>query len=177
LDDGLNSGLITPEMLSELEIWKLLCDRLNWHGTTMDEITHHSFIRELIGVLVDDVLTVAESRLEKIQPQTPEDIQKQPVNIVGYSEHIGAMNKALKSFLFENMYYSFRVVRMKTRGQRFITQIFNTLLEDPLQLPKECQDDIEDRGLKRVITDYIASMTDRSAVLEYRRLFDPLMRP
>ncbi len=177
LDDGLNSGLITPEMLSELEIWKLLCDRLNWHGTTMDEITHHSFIRELIGVLVDDVLTVTESRLEKIQPQTPEDIQKQPENIVGYSEHVGTMNKALKSFLFENMYYSYRVVRMKTRGQRFLTQIFNTLLEDPQQLPKECQDDIEDRGLKRVITDYIASMTDRSAVLEYRRLFDPLMRP
>ncbi|MEP7292605.1 MAG: deoxyguanosinetriphosphate triphosphohydrolase, partial [Chloroflexota bacterium] len=77
----------------------------------------------------------------------------------------------------ENMYYSFRVVRMKTRAQRFITEIFNTLLEDPRQLPKECQDDIDQLGLKRVITDYIASMTDRSAVLEYRRLFDPLMRP
>ena len=132
---------------------------------------------ELVGVLVDDVLTVTNERLEKIQPRTPEDIRRQPENIVGYSERIGTMNKALKNFLFENMYYSPRVVRMKTRGQRFIEEIFNTMLGDPRQLPRECQADIEKLGEKRVIADYIASMTDRSAVLEYRRLFDPLMRP
>lgn len=177
LDDALNSGIITPEMLNELEIWNLLCDRMHWHGGEMDEITRHSFIRELVGLLVDDVLHVANEHLEKIQPRTPEDIRRQPENIVGYSEHVSAMNKALKSFLFENMYYSPRVVRMKTRGQRFIEQIFNTLLDDPRQLPRECQTDIETLGVKRVIADYIASMTDRSAVLEYRRLFDPLMRP
>jgi dGTPase len=177
LDDALNSGIITPEMLNDLEIWKLLCDRMNWHGGEMNEITRHGFIRELVGLLVDDVLHVTNDRLEQLQPRTPEDIRRQPENVVGYSEHIGTMNKALKSFLFENMYYSFRVVRMKTRAQRFIEQIFNTLLADPRQLPKECQADIEELGIKRVIADYIASMTDRSAVLEYRRLFDPLMRP
>lgn len=177
LDDALNSGIIQPEMLNELEIWKLLCERMDWHGGKMDEITRHSFIRELVGVLVDDVLSVTNERLEAIQARTPEDIRRQPQNIVGYSEHVGAMNKALKKFLFENMYYSPRVVRMKTRGQRFIEEIFNTLLADPRQLPRECQADIEKLGVKRVIADYIASMTDRSAVLEYRRLFDPLERP
>ncbi|MCC6801348.1 MAG: deoxyguanosinetriphosphate triphosphohydrolase [Anaerolineae bacterium] len=177
LDDGLNSGVITPDMLKDLDIWKLLCERQNWRGGVMDEITRHGFIRELVGILVDDVLQTTESRLEAIQPQTSQDIQKQSENVVGYSEQVGTMNRALKAFLFENMYYSFRVVRMKTRAQRFIEQIFNTLLEDPRQLPKECQADIENLGVKRVIADYIASMTDRSAVLEYRRLFDPLMRP
>jgi len=88
------------------------------------------------------------------------------------------MNKALKGFLYENMYYSFRVVRMKTRAQRFLEQIFKTMLDDTRQLPKECQSEINDQGhsVERVIADYIASMTDRSAVLEYRRLFDPTMR-
>ena len=58
-------------------------------------------------------------------------------------------------------------------------EIFNTLLEDSRQLPKECQIEIDDNGhsKERVIADYIASMTDRSAVLEYRRLFDPTVRP
>jgi dGTPase len=177
LDDGLNSGVITPDMLNDLDIWKLLCERQNWRGGAMDEITRHGFIRELVGLLVDDVLQTTEARLEAIQPKTPEDIQKQTENVVGYSEEVGTMNRALKAFLFENMYFSFRVVRMKTRAQRFIEQIFTTLLQDPRQLPKECQADIEDLGVKRVIADYIASMTDRSAVLEYRRLFDPLMRP
>ncbi|MEO8395930.1 MAG: HD domain-containing protein, partial [Chloroflexota bacterium] len=179
LDDGLNSGLITPDILNELEIWKLLCDRLDWHGGVMDEITLHSFIRELIGVLVDDMLKTTEARLEQIHPQSPADIQNQPENVVGFSEEIARMNKALKRFLYDNMYYSFRVVRMKTRAQRFIKQIFSTLLEDPRQLPKECQIEMDERGhhVERVIADYIASMTDRSAVLEYRRLFDPTVRP
>ncbi len=179
LDDGLNSGLIMPRDLEVLAIWKLLCERLDWHGEVMDEITRHSFIRELIGLLVNDVLKTTEARLESINPQSSEDIQRQSENVVGYGDETGTMNKALKAFLFENMYYSFRVVRMKKRAQRFIEQIFETLHEDPRQLPKECQIEMEEnhRSVERVIADYIASMTDRSAVLEYRRLFDPLMRP
>lgn len=177
LDDGITSGLITPRDLSQLDIWKLLCDRLNWRDGEMDEITLHAFIRELIGVLVDDMLATTEARLQALDPQMPEDIQRQPANVVGFSDEMARMNKALKRFLYDNMYYSFRVVRMKTRAQRFLKEIFNTLKEDPRQLPKECQAEIPNHSLVRVIADYIASMTDRSAVLEYRRLFDPLMKP
>ncbi len=177
LDDGLNSGLIMPADLKDLEIWQLLCERLNWHGEVMDELTRHIFIRDLIGVLVGDVLNYTELQLQRIQPQSPEDIQRQSENIVGYGPDVLRMTKALKVFLFANMYYSPRVVRMKKRAQRMIEQIFATLLEDPRQLPKESQVDAKDPRVKRVIADYIASMTDRSAVIEYRRLFDPLMRP
>jgi dGTPase len=177
LDDGLSSGLLMPGDLKDLEIWKLLCERLNWHGEIMDELTRHIFIRELIGIMVGDVLTTTEARLDRIDPQSPQDIERQPENIVGYSADVMRMTRELKAFLFANMYYSFRVVRMKTRAQRFLREIFETLLEDPRQLPKECQADLSNHALKRVIADYIASMTDRSAVIEYRRLFDPLMRP
>ncbi len=177
LDDGLNAGLLTPPDLQELEIWRLLCDRLNWHGDVMDELTRHIFIRELIGLLVDDVLQTTEARLERLQPKSSDDIQQQPENILTYSPGFAQMVKALNAFLFANMYYSFRVVRMKKRAQRIIEQIFDTLLEDPRQLPKELQNVMHERTVERVIADYIASMTDRSAVLEYRRLFDPLMRP
>ncbi len=177
LDDGLNAGLLLPTELNQLEIWRLLCDRLNWHGEVMDELTRHVFIRELIGLLVSDVLQTTEARLEQLQPQTAEDIERQPANIVVYSETMAAMVKPLKDFLFANMYYSFRVVRMKKRAQRIIEQVFETLLEDRRQLPPESLRETEERPIERVIADYIASMTDRSAVLEYRRLFDPLMRP
>lgn len=177
LDDGLNSGLITPPDLNGLAIWRLLCDRLNWHGEIMDELTRHIFIRELVGLLVDDVLQTTQAALERLQPQSSEDIQRLPANIIGYTAEMEAMVKDLKAFLFANMYYSFRVVRMKKRAQRIIQQVFETLLEDPRQLPKECQIEMQERPIERVIADYIASMTDRSAVLEYRRLFDPMMRP
>ncbi|MCC6801950.1 MAG: deoxyguanosinetriphosphate triphosphohydrolase [Anaerolineae bacterium] len=177
LDDGLNSGMIMPGELNELEIWQVLCDRLDWHGEVMNELTRHEFIRELIGLLVDDVLTTTQARLEKLDPQSSEDIQNQPENIIGYSPAVARMTAPLKSFLFANMYYSFRGVRMKKRAERFIEEMFATFLEDPRQLPKELQADIKGDNVKRVIADYIASMTDRSAVIEYRRLFDPMMRP
>lgn len=179
LDDGLNAGLIVPDELGELEIWRLLCDRLGWkrNPTQLDEITRHTFIRELVGLLVDDVLMTTSAQLEAVQPTSSQAVQEEPENLVCYSSPVLAMTKALKAFLYENMYYSFRVVRMKRRAERFIEQIFGTLIDDPRQLPKECQNDLQTYPLHRVVADYIASMTDRSALLEYRRLFDPLMRP
>mgnify|MGYP001427453207 CR=1 FL=1 len=177
LDDGLQSGLLKPRDLDALEIWRTLCDRLNWRGEIVDEVTRHVFIRELVGLLVDDVLQTTAVRLESLNPQSSDDIQRQPGNVVGYSDSIARMNRALKVFLYENMYYSFRVVRMKKRAERFIEQIFGTLLDDPRQLPPEQQQEIDRRGVHRVIADYIASMTDRSALLEYQHLFDPLTRP
>jgi dGTPase len=87
------------------------------------------------------------------------------------------MNRLLKDFLFQKMYYQFRVVRMAKRAERFIHEIFNSYVAEPRQLPDEYQRQAAHNDLYRVIADYIASMTDRGATLEYRRLFDPLMRP
>jgi dGTPase len=177
LDDGLNAGLLQPRELHELELWRVLCDRVEFKGEILDEITRHALIREMIGFLVADLVHTTEARLESLQPQSPMDIQQLPENIVGYSTAIADMNTALKRFLYVNMYYSFRVVRMKRRAARFIEQVYHTLVDDPRQLPPDCQREIGERDLHRVVADYIASMTDRSALLEYRRLFDPLMRP
>jgi dGTPase len=66
---------------------------------------------------------------------------------------------------------------MAKRAQRFLEEIFTSYIKEPRQLPKDLQAKIANEGKHRVVADYIASMTDRSALLEYRRLFDPLMRP
>ncbi len=177
LDDGLQSGLITPDQLAELEIWQQLCERIGWQGGTLDPITRHHFIRELVGMEVDDVLTETTRRLDELNPKSPEDIQHHHENVVTHSEAISALNRELKDFLFENMYRHFRVVRMQKRAEHFITAIFESHVQEPRLLPPEYQSHLENRDLHRVVADYIAGMTDRSALLEYRRLFDPLMRP
>jgi dGTPase len=177
LDDGLQAGLINPTDLNQLEIWRVLCDRLQWKGGAIDEVTRHTFIRELVGLMVDDVLETTSARLEDLKPNSSEDIQRQPENVVAFSDGVRVMSKALKAYLYENMYYSFRVVRMKKRAERFIEQIFVTLVDDPRQLPDDWRVFVDERGLHRVVADYIASMTDRSALLEYQHLFDPLTRP
>ncbi|RMF81797.1 MAG: deoxyguanosinetriphosphate triphosphohydrolase [Chloroflexi bacterium] len=177
LDDGLQSGLFSPDELASLEIWVILCQRLGWTGGRLDEVTRHAFIRELIGLQVADVLSATAERLEKLAPQSPRDIQNHPENLVKHSENLLALNRALKDFLYQNMYRQFRVVRMAKRAERFTEEIFKAYLDEPEQLPDEYQLRLEQEDTHRVVADYIASMTDRSAVLEYRRLYDPLMRP
>jgi len=176
LDDGFQSGLITAAQVRELEIWRYVCDRAG-ECDPLNEIQRHLFIRELIGFEVMDMLNATSARLEAIKPQSPEDIQRQPAAIVAHSDEFKAMNRALKDFLYANMYYHYRIVRMKQRAGRFLSDVFKSYVDEPRQLPNQYQALVPEHGLHRVVADYIASMTDRGALLEYRHLFDPLMRP
>lgn len=177
LDDGLQAGLISLEALNGLEIWRMVRDRVGWRGETLDEITRHWLIRELIGVQIDDVLDTTMKRLDTLKPHSVEDVQRHHEQIVSHSEEMKQRNRALKDFLYQNMYFHFRVIRMAKRAERFIAQIFESYIQEPRQLPQEYQAQLRDKNLHRVVADYIAAMTDRGALLEYRRLFDPLTRP
>jgi dGTPase len=177
LDDGLQAGLLFPDQLNELEIWRRLCDNMGWSGSVMDEVTRHRFIRELVGIFVDDVLEATLERISALNPTSAEDIQRHPANVVNYSDAMLQLNRALKVFLYENMYRHYRVVRMQVRAEHFISQLFASYTKEPRQLPTEYRAKVEKDGVHRVVADYIDSMTDRSAVLEYRQLYDPLMRP
>ncbi|MCS6834670.1 MAG: deoxyguanosinetriphosphate triphosphohydrolase [Anaerolineae bacterium] len=177
LDDGLLAGLLSLDQLQELRIWRLLQERLNWNSKTLDEVMRHRFIRELVGLLVDDVLQASSARLEALQPQSLEAIQAQPHDLIGYSDEVSAMNAELKAFLSEHMYHHHRIVRMALRAELFISRLYEGLLRDLRQLPMDYRRQVDDHGPQRTVADYIASMTDRSALLEYRHLFDPLMLP
>lgn len=176
LDDGLQSGLITPDDLSDLALWQELCDRLNWSGGKMDEVTRHRFIREQIGLQIDDVLQTSMKNLEAFNPQSPEDVQRHESVVISHSDSRKQSNRQLKDFLYSNMYYHFRVIRMAKRAEHFISEIFKSYLDEPRQLPDQYQKLLETDSKHRVVADYIASLTDRSALSEYRSLFDPLTR-
>ncbi|MEL6306491.1 MAG: deoxyguanosinetriphosphate triphosphohydrolase [Chloroflexota bacterium] len=177
LDDGLLAGLINTEQLKELDIWQMLCERLDWDGHILSEIDRHRFIRELVGIMVSDVLTTTTALITERNIKTPEDIIQQADNIVQYSPEQRARNRALKDFLYKNMYFHYRIARMKQRADHFLSRLFEAYVKSPNQLPPDFQVAIAERGEHRVVADYIASMTDRSALLEYRTLFDPMMRP
>jgi dGTPase len=177
LDDGLQAGLIRVEDLNALEIWREVRERTGWQGGVLDEITRHLLIRELIGMQVDDVLQATTSRLERLNAQSVDDIQVASEQTISHSNEMNLRNRALKDFLYKNMYAHFRVIRMAKRAEQFIESIFESYVSEPRQLPNEYQARVAHKDLRRVVADYIASMTDRSAVLEYRRLFDPLARP
>jgi dGTPase len=87
------------------------------------------------------------------------------------------MNDELKGFLYEQLYRHFRVARMSAKAHRYLEQLFEAYVKEPAQLPFEVQRRIERRGLHRAIADYLAGMTDRYALQEWQRLFDPFTRP
>ena len=85
-------------------------------------------------------------------------------------------NRELKDFLYRNLYRQPRVVRMAVKAERIISDLFAAYGSEPEMLPIEVQQRIETRGLERAICDYIAGMTDRYAIEEHMKLFDPATR-
>jgi dGTPase len=86
-------------------------------------------------------------------------------------------NRQMKDFLYANMYRHHRVVRMAVKAERIISDLFAAYQSEPSMLPKHVQDFIDMRGLERTICDYIAGMTDRFALQEHSKLFDPSTSP
>ncbi|MCE2471236.1 MAG: deoxyguanosinetriphosphate triphosphohydrolase, partial [Anaerolineae bacterium] len=83
----------------------------------------------------------------------------------------------LKDFLFHNMYRHFRNVRMQTRADHFLEALFASYVKQPLQLPDDYRAKLEEESAHRVVADYIANLTDRSALHEFQQLFDPITKP
>lgn len=177
LDDGLAAGLFVVEDLQSLALWRHVVDQSGWPGGRPDDVTRHLLIREWVGLQVDDVLNTTAQQITMLQPKSSLDVQCHSDSVVQHSAELQADNRSVKEFLFNNMYAHFRVVRMARRAEQFVTELFNSFERDPRQLPPEYQAQLKEKDAGRVAADYIASMTDRGALLEYRRLFDPLMKP
>ena len=178
LDDGLRSGLITPPDLAGLDLWELVRDSIDGHTDSLDELTRHRFIRRLIGVEVADLVQATHQRIEDAGANSVEALQRLDHNVIGWSTEMAARNKQLKRFLFDNMYRHYRVVRMQVKAENLLGALFKAYIAEPAQLPPEVQQRAEAKGdLHRAVCDYIAGMTDRFAVDEHAKLFDPYTLP
>lgn len=177
LDDGLRAGLLIPEQLDDLEIWRMLKDSIGWDGQHFSEQLRHRIIRRMLGIEIDDVIEATGRVLSQHDLPDSDALQSLPFNVAGHSDEINTLNRQLKGFLFQELYRHHRVVRMAVKAERFIRELFNTYLAEPDQLPPKVQQAVEHRGLHRAITDHVAGMTDRYALQEWQRLFDPFTRP
>ena len=177
LDDGLRSGMITPRSLEGIALWEILCDTFNWHGSTLDDMERHRMIRHQVGIMVTDMVEATDARLRESSVKSPLDIQKLKHNVIGYSEDMQRRNRELKDFLYSRLYRHYRVVRMQVKAERIILELFNAYKSEPAILPDHVQRFIQKRGLERTICDYIAGMTDRYAIEEYQKLFNPSEKP
>ena len=177
LDDGLRSTMITPHMLEGIALWEILRETYHWRGPALDDIERHRMIRQLVGIMVTDMVEATDKRLKESRAKSALDNQKLKHNVIGYSEEMQRRNRELKDFLYRNLYRNYRVVRMQVKAERLLTDLFTAYRAEPTMLPDHVQFFIEKRGLERTICDYIAGMTDRYAIEEHGKLFDPTIKP
>lgn len=177
LDDGLRSDMISPLTLEGITLWEILAESVGWHGPSLDELTRHRLIRRLIGMEVSDLVTATDQRLRESNPRSVEELQRLPYNLIGFSEDMYRRNRQLKDFLYANMYRHHRVVRMAVKAERILSDLFRAYESEPAMLPSHVQELVAERSLERTICDYIAGMTDRFAVEEHQKLFDPSIKP
>jgi dGTPase len=137
----------------------------------------HRIIRQLLELLVTDMLEATDARIKESRVKSPLEIQKLSYNVIGFNEDLQRHNRELKDFLYTRLYRHYRVMRMQVKAERTITNLFNAYLFEPLILPDHIQTWISSRGLERTICDYIAGMTDRFAIDEHERLYDPYLKP
>lgn len=173
LDDGLRSGMITPKMLAGITLWEILVESVGWRGDELDELNRHRMIRRLIGLEVSDLLESTNHTILENKIKSTSEIQELAHNVVQFSDDMYRRNRQLKDFLYTKLYRHYRVVRMANKAEVTISQLFEAYQSDPKMLPLHIQEMIDQYGLERTVCDYLASMTDRFAIEEHRKLFDP----
>ena len=177
IDDGLKSGYITLDMLGSISLWDQVSSGMRRkHPGIDDKRLMYQTISALIGLLISDLCTTISSNLERFGIASLDDLRRVNRPVVHFSEAVTAQNQELKRFLFEQLYRHHKVDKMRVKAELFITRLFDTYLRYPNLLPPKYRARFEAFGLQRVVCDYIAGMTDRFALDEYKRLFEPYER-
>jgi dGTPase len=176
IDDGLTSGMFTVDHIREVTLFRDAHEAVLAAKIADERIVQHEVIRRIIDRCARDLTdsTLAQIRAAKVA--SVGDVRKAGRRLVCYTPEMARHVRELKDYLYKNMYRHYRVVRMGDKAGRILRDLFASYVGEPLQLPPRFQERIPLDGVHRVVCDYIAGMTDRFALDEHRKLFDPLVR-
>jgi dGTPase len=181
VDDGLRSGLIEVEALNEVALFRKQYEIVRHDYPALPpRRTIHEVVRRLINCQVTDLVETSSTRLQQAAPPDIEAVRHHDGPLIAFSERMSEQNLELKRFLRTNLYRHYRVHRMTAKAARTITALFEAYIEDPRLMPDAAQQETTLRersggrdGRARAVADYIAGMTDRYAIAEYERTFNP----
>jgi len=175
LHDGLRAELFSTDELAELPLLDAcfaqvddLYPGLNYYRR------RHEALRRFFGLLVEDVIAEARTRLARLDPQSARDVRMAGRPMIRFSDGIREQVEVIRDFLFHRMYRAPGVVEMRAKVTQVIAELFPLFMARSELLPKQWRKDVEDArsqtDLARIVLDYIAGMTDRFAIEEHRRL-------
>ena len=181
VDDGLRSGLIQIEQLLDIRLFR---DQYDEVVARYKELNGRQLIYEIIRRMINrqvvDLVETSELALKTHAPADINAVRQHETTLINFSEDMQAANLQLKQFLRQELYQHYRVHRMSAKAGRIIQSLFSAFMDDPRLLKPEHQQTIKnaereagEHGRARTVADYVAGMTDRYAISEYQRIFDP----
>ena len=169
LHDGLRAELFSTDELIELPILRECFGAVDRKYPGLNYYRRrHEALRRFFGVLVEDVIAYAQAALAEIDPQNVGDIRAAGRPVIQFSDAVFQDLKQIRSFLFTRMYRAPSVIEMRREVTQVVTELFPFFMENPENLPKQWRKDVAEvtsqTELARIVSDYIAGMTDRFAL-------------
>ena len=177
IDDGLRAGLLTLDMLEEVPFLARMLKTVRDLYPDLDpERTTHEITRRQITAFVEDVIGAAQRELNRLRPQSVDDVRRAGRTIAHFTDEMAETDRAIKAFLYRRMYRHDGVMAVRAQASAVVRDLFSAFTADPKLLPGEfwqtAAHDADPAALARHVADYIAGMTDTFALTCHRRLFD-----
>ena len=184
VDDGIRAQLLDICALREVRMFRRQHDAVVAQYPQLGERRAlHETIRRMINYLVSDFIRTTQEQLRQLEPRSIDEVRAHAKPIASLSTACHEEHLELKSFLGEHVYRHYKVLRMTSKARRVLQQLFESFFRDVSLMPGEHRDQALQAeavqgaaGRARAVADYIAGMTDRYAILEHRRLFEPAER-
>ena len=181
LDDGLRAGLIALDGLREVPLFRRQHEVVvGLYPDLQDRRLIHEVVRRMINYVVTDLVETTRMALREATPASVDEVRARSTALVQFSEAVAAEHLELKHYLRDHVYRHYRVLRMTNKANAVIRSMFDTFFARPELLPdehhqaaKQLEAKSGEIGRARAVADYIAGMTDRYAIVEHERLFDP----
>ncbi len=171
LDDALDFEILTPAQLGENEVWRNSHRAvLERYGGAREPELHKLIIRDIIDREVHDLVATSADEIANSGVRSADDVRRQSAPLIRYSDELAEANRALRKFLYRNVYYHPRVAEVNRRACEMLRSVFEAYLSDPARLGEGATRRIEKEGLHRTVCDYTAGMTDRYVMEEFTRI-------
>ena len=177
IDDGLKSGYLTLEQLKEVALWQRMVEQVRQRYPAIDDKRLVArTVSSLIGMQIVDICETTWANLQQYSINSLDALRRVNRVVVHFSPQVEQENMALKKFLKEHLYRHHKVDKMRVKAEHVLSRLFETYLKRPNLLPPKYHRRIEQNGVERTVADYLAGMTDRYALDDYKTLFETFER-
>ncbi len=184
VDDGIRAGLLEIKDLMDVKMFRRQYDQvIQQYPALRERRLVHEVVRRMINFIVTDLIRTTQANIAAAAPRSIDDVRQHSKPLAALSEWGREEHQELMGFLREQLYRHYKVLRMTSKARGVLKSLFDAFLKDINLMPTEHRDialaaekERGPTGRARAVADYVAGMTDRYAILEHGRLFDPTER-